>query len=426
MFGNLSKKIYEIMDEKTKASEQQFVPYGILGFLGFCGFYFFNTHYIGQEAYENIEIRTVAGVLALLLVFKNYWPQTLKKLMPFYWNFTLCFNTPFFFTFMFLKNSGEVMWLTHSLSALIIFLLLTDWISCLILLCVGMATGSLAYVLTTPDPHLPDNLSTFVIIYVAMVGHALFASHRNSVAHKERLNTMRTLAGAMAHELRTPLGTISMISQLLKANIPALVKGYKQAKQADLALAEVDVDYVQKVPDEIALTTRNAFNVIDVLLMNVKGVTSDMRQETCSIKACVLNALDAYPLTSDEKKIIVCNLEDDFTFQGNELFMRHVIFNLLKNALYYVKAANKGGIFVTAQKTSMENLLIFKDTGLGMPSAMVPYVFDRFYSKTQHGTGIGLAFCKAVMESFDGKIRCTAQEGEHTTFTLSFPKTNQR
>ena len=418
----LLKKLHEKIDEKTRASEQQFVPYGILGFLGFCGFYFFNTHYIGENAYENITIRAIAGSLSLFLIFRKYWPEKLKKLMPLYWNFTLCFNTPFFFTFMFLKNSGEVMWLTHSLSALIIFLLLTDWISCLTLLCLGIATGSLAYVLTTPYPHLPDNISTFLIIYVAMVGHALFASHRNSVAQKERINTMRTLAGAMAHELRTPLGGISLIAQVLKMHIPALVTGYKQAKEVNPDLEDADTEYVQHAPDEITLTTRNAFNVIDILLMNVKGASNEAPKETCHIKACIQNALNAYPLTIDEKELITCNLEDDFTFQGNELFMRHVIFNLLKNALYYVKAANKGGIFITAQQTHKENIVIFKDTGKGMPSSMVPHVFDRFYSKTQHGTGIGLAFCKSVMESLGGKISCKAEEGQHTTFILSFPK----
>lgn len=414
------------MIEQTAFSVHQFVPYGVLGILGFSGFYYFNTHFIGENVYENIYLRFVSAILAFVLVLHKQWPRELKKWMPIVWNFTLFFNIPFFFTFMFLKNSGNSMWLTHCLASLIVFFLLTDWISCLVLLSLGVTAGSLAYVLTTSYPHLPDNLSTFVIIYVAMVGHALLCSHKSSEAHKERINTMRTLAGAMAHELRTPLGTISMISQLLKVQIPALIKGYKQAKETNPALEEADVDYALKAPDEITLTTRNAFNVIDVLLMNVKGVSSDMRQETCSIRTCVLDALNAYPLTNGEKEIISCNLEEDFTFQGNELFMRHVIFNLLKNALYYVKAANKGGIFITAQKMYKENLLIFKDTGRGMPASMVPYIFDRFYSKTQHGTGIGLAFCKSVMESLDGKITCTAKEGEHTTFTLSFPKTNQR
>jgi len=102
--------------------------------------------------------------------------------------------------------------------------------------------------------------------------------------------------------------------------------------------------------------------------------------------------------------------------------MRHVLFNLLKNALYYIEAANKGEIYIRAEKTPDANILHFKDTGKGMASSMMPYVFERFYSKTQHGTGIGLAFCKSVIESFGGKISCESVEGEHTTFILEFPK----
>jgi signal transduction histidine kinase len=282
--------------EQTKNSEHQFIPYGILGMLGFSGFYFFNTHFIGQNAYENIYLRVFSGILALFLVLHKFWPQKLKKWMPIFWNFTLFFNIPFFFTFMFLKNSGNEMWWVYYMSSLIVFFLLTDWVSCLALLSLGVGVASIAYVMTTPYPRIPDNLFAFLIVYISMIGHALLCSHRNSVAHKERINTMRTLAGAMAHELRTPLGGISLIAQVLKMHIPALVTGYKQAKETNPDLEDADTEYVEKAPDEITLTTRNAFNVIDILLMNVKGASNDAPKETCHIKSTIENALGVLSL----------------------------------------------------------------------------------------------------------------------------------
>ena len=412
------------MEEKTQASQHLFVLYGTLAFLGFFSFYFFNTHYIGQEAYENPLIRGIACTLSLFLALSKFWPQPLKKIIPLYWYFTLCFNIPFFFSFMFLKNHGDMTWLAHGLASLIILFLLTDWFSCTVLLFLGVGFGSLAYMITTPDPHIPENLSTFLIIYISMVGHALWASHRNSAAHKERLNSMKVLAGAIAHELRTPLSAISMISQMLRINVPALVTGYKQAKQTDPNLDDADEEYMEQVPDEIDLTTRNAFGIIDMLLMNLKDVSEKTPPESCSMNVCIKNALKSYPMTADERALVHFETPGhDFTFQGNDLFMRHVLFNLLKNALHYVKAANKGAIFIRTEETPKENRVIFKDTGMGMPASMVSHVFDRFYSRTQHGTGIGLAFCKSVLEGIGGKISCESVQGEHTTFILSIPKT---
>ena len=102
-----------------------------------------------------------------------------------------------------------------------------------------------------------------------------------------------------------------------------------------------------------------------------------------------------------------------------------MLFNLLKNAIYYVKAANKGNmkgvIQIWLESDGKYNVLHFKDVGKGMPEATLHHVFDPFFTKTDHGAGIGLTFCKSVMESYGGKIGCASKEGEFTEFVLSFP-----
>ena len=103
--------------------------------------------------------------------------------------------------------------------------------------------------------------------------------------------------------------------------------------------------------------------------------------------------------------------------------MKHVIFNLLKNALYAIASTGKGEIFLSiiSGKKGAANRLVFKDTGPGIPPEHLRHIFDRFYTKTEHGSGIGLAFCQSVIQSFEGNISCLSSLGEHTTFTLSFP-----
>jgi signal transduction histidine kinase len=57
-----------------------------------------------------------------------------------------------------------------------------------------------------------------------------------------------------------------------------------------------------------------------------------------------------------------------------------------------------------------------------MSSRQLANLFDHFYTTTFMGTGIGLSFCKLVMERFGGDIFCESEEGAYTRFTLLFPK----
>lgn len=65
--------------------------------------------------------------------------------------------------------------------------------------------------------------------------------------------------------------------------------------------------------------------------------------------------------------------------------------------------------------------LIFQDTGLGISLKKIGHIFERFYPNKDHGTGIGLAFCRSTIQKFGGSIECESSLGEHTTFTISLP-----
>lgn len=67
----------------------------------------------------------------------------------------------------------------------------------------------------------------------------------------------------------------------------------------------------------------------------------------------------------------------------------------------------------------------YRDTATGIPKDFVDKIFDQFETKKNlhGGTGLGLAFCKMVMETcYKGSITCNSEEGKYTEFVLSFPK----
>ncbi|MBY0281186.1 MAG: HAMP domain-containing histidine kinase [Alphaproteobacteria bacterium] len=427
-------KFLHFLDKRTTEFGAQYKSFGIFGIINYPLCYFI-LYYAGSQTNEDLTIRLIATALCVPLIFVSSWPDKAKKYLNLYWFITILYCLPFLGTYMLLKNNISNEWLMNEVLGLFLLIFLADWLIFSLLLSLGIAFGYLIFMATQQALVIPTNETfsfTFALYtYVYAIGLGLIFARNKEIIYQERQKTaemieriksMEMLAGAMAHELRTPLGSISLIAQVLKMHIPTLIKGYKWAKEKNPEIEGIDEDYIEKAPTEIETTTRGAFSIIDILLMNVKGVTNEASKEPCDIKVCIQNALAAYPLTSTEKQIIYIDTAENFTFQGNELFMRHVLFNLLKNALYYVKSANKGGVYMRTERSADANILYFKDTGKGMPASMVPHVFERFYSKTQHGTGIGLAFCKSVMENFGGNISCESIEGEHTTFILRFPK----
>jgi PAS domain S-box-containing protein len=241
---------------------------------------------------------------------------------------------------------------------------------------------------------------------------------------EEQEEVSRLLAASMAHELRTPLRVIESGLEGIENFLPELLQTYQTARAAELDvpyIAPMHFKALTNITKNMRMETRAAFSVVDMLL--VKTNLSKLNAETyktCSIAHCVNEALTRYPLHTNESEKIHWKKED-FLFFGDETLMTHVIFNLLKNALHYVKAAGKGDIQIWCDKNENFNILHFKDTSQGIDPDILPHIFERFYTRTRHGTGVGLAFCKLVMQSFGGDIICDSIKGEYSDFTLYFP-----
>ena len=111
------------------------------------------------------------------------------------------------------------------------------------------------------------------------------------------------------------------------------------------------------------------------------------------------------------------NLENDFIFKGDENMMIFVIFNLLKNALYY-----KAKIEIRSEIKSDGNYLYFKDYGPGIGADKLELIFESFFtSGKKDGTGLGLPFCRRIMRAFDGEIICKSEVNKGAEFEMKFP-----
>jgi signal transduction histidine kinase len=81
------------------------------------------------------------------------------------------------------------------------------------------------------------------------------------------------------------------------------------------------------------------------------------------------------------------------------------------------------GIFIRTAAHGKRNQLVIHDTGPGIPTHVLPYIFDSFFTtKKNSGAGIGLSFCRKVMSAFGGHIQCESVIGQYTQFVLEFPQ----
>ncbi len=415
-FKFFNSLVAQLQNSRIVTSPSLIKAFGIFGVVNFAVFYLL-WNYIFQQEYNGFYPRLMAFAFCLPLTIINYWPEKIKPYISAYWYLAILYCLPVFGVYMFLENHESSTWHTNVLLGIFWLVLVTDWLSFVIILPAGIVVGWLAHYLIKGSVQLDlESLSGPLMNYAwAIVIAAVFSHRKELIRYEERIDSIKMLAGAIAHELRTPLASISMMSTNLKKSLTRLFESQENqgSTEPDKAL--------MSMPERLNSTAKNAFTIIDMVLMNLKDVSGQDVSKIISMEYYVRETLADYPLTETEKSLINFNPTTDFEFKGDETLFKHVLFNLLKNALHYVKASGKGEITITLKPGRYENQLIFKDTGKGMPESMVPHIFDRFYSRTQHGTGIGLAFCKSVMSKFKGSIACESIENVHTTFILSFP-----
>ncbi len=102
--------------------------------------------------------------------------------------------------------------------------------------------------------------------------------------------------------------------------------------------------------------------------------------------------------------------------------MLHVFSNLIKNSIFFIKKAGKGKIFIKIYEDNFYIYILFKDTGYGIKDQYKDHIFKRFFSRRRSGIGIGLHFCKTVIESYGGSIICQSEFGEYTDFIIKLKK----
>ncbi|WP_086929702.1 MASE1 domain-containing protein [Agarilytica rhodophyticola] len=250
-------------------------------------------------------------------------------------------------------------------------------------------------------------LTLHLYISVTMITGLLF-----SALIKQQQMTMYSLAGSIAHEVRTPLSQV-------------LYQLYKLEQSYEERVSHSNVEKKEKWQDT-KNTVLHGLQVIDMILNETKGnLISLGNLEYISAKDATLSAVENYAYRNQyERSRVQVSVDKDFTLKIERMLFDHIVFNLLKNALYYISHYPEANIAVTVRGDVHYNTIEVQDTGPGIEKEKIPMLFNEFYSdKKSGGTGLGLSYCKRTMKAFGGDILCDSVKEEYTKFTLIFPKT---
>jgi len=407
------------------------IPVALVAIIGFP-LYYIIWAVVFPQPYENLGLRLFGAALCIPLLLHRQLSPVLRRYLSIYWLFILLYSLPFFFTFMLLKNDVSLVWSISTMAAVVLsVLLIYDWLMLVLLITLGSGLAWACFYLTGGQltAEAASNYLLEVPVYLFVLVSGSIFNYKSELVKQQKLEAIAATSSTIAHELRTPLLGIRSGINGLNRYLPQLLHGYELARAHNLPVEPIRTAHyreLESVLRRVEAEAQYSNVVIDMLLLNARRTHIDTSQfSRISMLECINDAIDRYPFTSDKQRSRVHSpTGQDFVFHGSAVLTMHVLFNLLKNALQSTAAAGKGSIRMQMARTKRGHYLYFRDTGQGISPGALPHIFDRFYSTkiTAHSAGIGLAFCKLVMKSFNGSITCSSKLGDFTEFVLYFPE----
>ncbi|MCI5065373.1 ATP-binding protein [bacterium] len=213
----------------------------------------------------------------------------------------------------------------------------------------------------------------------------------------ERLATLGETAAALAHEIRNPLGAISLYTSLLKDDLSG------QPEQQELVVA---IDR--------GITTLN--HVVSNILHFAKSTTPPFAP--ISLESLLREVCSEFQEVHSESTIRCC-LRGNLRILGDETALRQLFSNLILNALQAQQL--RGFVAIVAYGTEDGVRVKIRDHGEGIPSDHIQQIFDPFMTSKPEGTGLGLAICKEIAKTHGAEL--SAQNRRNgAQFLISFSR----
>jgi len=214
----------------------------------------------------------------------------------------------------------------------------------------------------------------------------------------------------LSHELRTPLNAVLGWARMLRSG-------------------SVGPDRMARALEVVERNAEAQLRLVEDMLDLSRIITGNLRLDVqpTRISQAIAAAVETILPAAKAKEIaIVLDANPHATIMGDQARLQQVVWNLLSNAVKFTPRGGSITIALRSDATTVE--MVVADTGEGIASEILPFVFDRFRqgesgsTRTQMGLGLGLAIVRHIVEMHGGRVSVkSGGQGQGATFTLSFP-----
>jgi len=213
----------------------------------------------------------------------------------------------------------------------------------------------------------------------------------------------QSLTSMIVHDLKNPLNTIIGLSS---GNYnPDFQKSIHQSGKGMLNLV---------------------MNILDVQRFEETEIKLDLQPH--SLHKITTNAFDAVHQALAEKNIQFKNeISQDYTLQVDEVLVVRVFVNLLSNAIKYTPNQGVITVFTESNAQAEYQKVLIRDNGVGIPVEFLDTIFNKFTQQNPRAqsTGLGLTFCKLVVEAHEGEIGVQSEVNQGSTFWFTLPTSKE-
>ena len=230
----------------------------------------------------------------------------------------------------------------------------------------------------------------------------------------ENMANLTNLAAGMAHEIKNPLGAISIHIQLIqkalkKARENQDILPEKKFVEDHIDVVNEEIEHLNKLVMDFLLAVRPVKATLElknpetIIQNTVEFITPEFNKSDIQIE---------FTQSSLNKKILI-----------DEKLFRDVMMNLAQNSLAAIKSFRKSdGIFkIRCYIKDNRYIIETSDNGCGMDSETLSKIFEPYYTTKANGTGLGMTMVYKIIKEFSGEILVDSEKDMGTKFTLVFP-----
>ncbi len=258
----------------------------------------------------------------------------------------------------------------------------------------------------------------FPSIMLTVIIISIFVVTLQIILRQKKLSQIKNdFINNMTHELKTPISTISLASQMLKDN--------------SVSHTPRTIDHISGVIfDESKRLSNQVEKVLQMAVFNEGRLKLKFSQIDINQLVSTVAANFEIRVTTEQGEIHTQLLAENSYIKGDEVHITNVIFNLLDNAVKYSK--EKPVIELLTENKNNWVVVQVKDHGIGIPKEHQSQIFERFYRvptgnvHNVKGFGLGLSYVKRIVDVHNGKIKVESTIGKGTRFRIYFPVKNSQ